>query len=258
MQNSSFWVFSLLLIFIVIWRWMRGCVKISRQHGRGTTWYRCTLLLLWRRSALSHDNLCTPSCGWQGRRFLTRHYPPLSSASAAGKRMALSWTWRRTIERSEWHQILAGWFDHSRAWSPTSSGNLCAHNKVMSEIELGVWLFFRRETCQARHRQSRWLSSLAVMCRGKNRLTSERWQPRASQGEDRAIQNVSICSPVQTLMTLCASKEAQTTGCNERKTNTCPWHFFFFFYHCLIWFDLKCPCVQKAHYSKRNIKKWNI
>lgn len=41
--------------------------------------------------------------------------------------------------------------------------------------------------------------------------------PGASRGEDRAIPNVLICSPVQTLMTLCASKEEQTTGCNERK-----------------------------------------
>ena len=41
-----------------------------------------------------------------------------------------------------------------------------------------------------------------------------------SQGEDRAIQNVLICSPIQTLMTLCASKEKQTTGCNEKETNT--------------------------------------
>lgn len=51
--------------------------------------------------------------------------------------------------------------------------------------------------------------------------------PGASRGEDRAIRNVLICSPVQTLMTLCASKEEQTTGCNERKNKYLAVTFFF-------------------------------
>lgn len=54
-----------------------------------------------------------------------------------------------------------------------------------------------------------------------------------SQGEDRAIQNVLICSPIQTLMTLCASKEKQTTGCNERKNKYLAVTVFFL-YHCVI------------------------
>lgn len=51
--------------------------------------------------------------------------------------------------------------------------------------------------------------------------------PGASRGEDGAIRNVLICSPVQTLMTLRASKEEQTTGCNERE-NKYPAVTFFF------------------------------
>lgn len=51
--------------------------------------------------------------------------------------------------------------------------------------------------------------------------------PGASGGEDRAIRNVLICSPVQTLMTLRASKEEQTTGCNERKNKYLAMTFFF-------------------------------
>lgn len=143
------------------------------------------------------------------------------------------------------------------AWSPTRFGNLCEHNKVMSEMELGVWLFFRWETCQVGHRQSWWLFSSTVMCCGKNWLTSERWQLQrhveCHRVKTEQSKNVLICSPIQTLMTLCASKTKQTTGCNERKTNTWLWQVFFLSLWDLIWFEVSV--CTKTHYSKWNVKK---
>lgn len=55
---------------------------------------RCTLLLFWHTSSLSHDNICTFLCVTTallcGSCFLTRHYLPLSSMSGAERRIPLS------------------------------------------------------------------------------------------------------------------------------------------------------------------------
>lgn len=147
------------------------------------------------------------------------------------------------------------------AWSPTSFGNLCVHNKVMSEIELWVWLFFTRETCQVRRSQSRWLFSSTVMCSGKNWLTSVCWQ----------LQRHMECHRVKTEQSKMywyarqfrhwwlsvLQRKSKLQDVMRGKTNTCLWQFFFFLSLCdSIWFEV--PVCTKAHYSKRNVKKWNI
>lgn len=138
------------------------------------------------------------------------------------------------------------------AWSPAHFGNLCVHHKVMSEIELWLWLFFTRETCQVRHSQSRRLFSLNSRVPWEElvnqRTLTAAEAHRVSQGEDRAIQNVLICSPIQTIQ-----RKKQTTGCNERKTNTWLWQFWVFFF-LSVWFDLIWS-VYKSPLFKEKMSK---
>lgn len=136
------------------------------------------------------------------------------------------------------------------AWSPTSFGNLCVHNKVMSEIELWALIVPHMGDVSGETQSVSVTVFLNSHVPWKELVNQSRMTVAAargvSQGEDRAIQNVLICSPIQTLMTLCASKEKQTTGCNEKETNTWLWQFFVFFL-ITVWFDLIwSACVYKS------------
>lgn len=147
------------------------------------------------------------------------------------------------------------------AWSPTSFGNLYVHNKVMSEIELRVWLFFTWETCQVRHSQSRWLFSSTVMCRGKNWLTGVRWQ----------LQRHMECHRVKTeqskmywyarqfrhwWLSVLQRKSKLQDVMREKQTPGCDRCFFFFFI--TVWFDLIWSALYKSPLFKEKCQKWNI
>lgn len=256
----------------IFWGGFNASVNLNEDGAAGASVLWCqgeperrsTLLLLWHGSNLSRDNLCTPSSGVTtallcGSSFLARHYLPLSWVSATEKRITLSQRGGESLSGlSDIRSSPGVWsFLAPVAWSRTSFGNLCVHDKVMSGTEHAVWLFLRWGTCQVRRRQSRWLFSSAVTCGGKNWLTSEGWQRRLERHGVKTEQSETYWYARQFrhwwLSVL--QRKSKLQDVMRGKTNTWLWHFSLSLCD-LIWFEV--PVCTKAHYSKRNVKKWNI